>query len=307
MRKALYCSPKMMCIQNSKDWEIISVLKQARLIIMLALKQRADILLPGLLLEVSVDKRSEICILLGCWKPVARLGWSHRPPRCFSTLGNGPGQAACSLTAQTDETLARSECLVLDTEQKLLLQAGWNRLQWPLHPVLQITAVPYLKDGISSWQVAVCIAGLRNAGDNPLACFSIKQSPFSMSNSWPRIQSPQGLSTWYSWGRQDFEQGVCVRDPDPSLSLGRPGQACACDPGACCTGRHICTNLSSVYFAQAYTKLSPGACIDLLSAFRGSSLQDPPQLFLSSTHGNLRVLLQEPAPIFAISGMCWAF
>lgn len=63
-----------MCIQNSKDWEIISVLKQARLIIMLALKQRADILLPGLLLEVSVDKRSEICILLGCWKPVARLG-----------------------------------------------------------------------------------------------------------------------------------------------------------------------------------------------------------------------------------------
>lgn len=54
------------------------------------------------------------------------------------------------------------------SKKKLLTPIKRNFSLWLVWPVCQ-TSSTCLTDGISSWQVVVYIAGLRNAGDNPFA------------------------------------------------------------------------------------------------------------------------------------------
>lgn len=54
------------------------------------------------------------------------------------------------------------------SRKKLLTPIKRNFSLWLVWPVCQ-TSSTCLTDGISSWQVVVYIAGLRNAGDNPFA------------------------------------------------------------------------------------------------------------------------------------------
>jgi hypothetical protein len=174
---------------------------------MLTWNQNGDIYCHGLLLEVSANKRSELHFLLDYWRPLAQSGTVRQTAKMFLHLRKQARPSCCLLTAQTSEILVKSRCSFLDTEQK---EAPDPNKVKPLI-VACLSYAPdncctSITDGISSWQVAVYIAGRRNAGDNPFACFPVKQNPFSVPSSCPRIPNPQDLSIWYMsiCGRQDF-------------------------------------------------------------------------------------------------------
>lgn len=79
------------------------------------------------------------------------------------------------------------------SRKKLLTPIKRNFSLWPVWPVCQ-TSSTRLTDGISSWQLAVYIAGLRNAGDNPFALLLWSKAlflyPVPDLESYPLQNSP---------------------------------------------------------------------------------------------------------------------